>query len=210
MQRKATIYLVDDDPQVLEAIAHLVEPFGVQVETFCRADDFLRNYRADGPACLVLDVRMPGMSGLELQSKLVQAGRRIPIIIVTGHADIRMAVDTMKTGAANFLEKPFRPQELFDEIQKALRADEETWKHRDQEQSIERKLALLKSGEREVLKLIVNGKTNEEIAEELQLSVRGVEARRAKAMRTLRVDSKTELLQLLRTGVPRNAETALP
>jgi FixJ family two-component response regulator len=115
-------------------------------------------------------------------------------------------VDAVKAGAANFFEKPFRPQDLFEEIQKTLRQDIDNWRRRDEEQSVERKLALLKSGEREVLDLIMDGKTNEEIASELQLSVRGVEARRAKAMRTLRVDSKTELVQLLRSAPAHKSE----
>jgi FixJ family two-component response regulator len=149
---------------------------------------------------------MPGMSGLELQSRLAQAGSQIPIIIVTGHADVRMAVDAVKAGATNFFEKPFRPQELFDEIQKTLRKDVENWRRRDEEQNVERKLSMLKVGEREVVDLIMDGKTNEEIASELQLSVRGVEARRAKAMRTLRVDSKAELVQLLRSAPAHKSE----
>jgi two-component system response regulator FixJ len=202
---KPTIYIVDDEPQVLEAISHLVKPIGVHIETFARADDFLDAYHNDGPGCLILDVRMPGMSGVELQSRLAQSGFHLPIIIVTGHADVRMAVDAVKQGAAYFLEKPFRPQELFDEIQKALRADIEAWRRRNEEQDIEQKLAQLKPGEREVLNRIKEGKTNEEIAEELKLSVRGVEARRAKAMKTLRVDSKTELLRMLHIPFSRNS-----
>ncbi len=198
MHRKPTIYLVDDDSQVLDAISHLVKPIGANVETFSRADDFLSKFCYAGPACLVLDVRLPGMSGLELQVQLAEADCRIPIIFITGYADIRMAVDAIKNGAANFFEKPFRPQELFDEIQKLLRADIEFWQYRDEEICIERKLAFLKLGEREVLDRIAEGKTNEEIAKELQLSIRGVEARRAKAMKTLRVDSKAELMTLLR------------
>jgi two-component system, LuxR family, response regulator FixJ len=198
MRGKTTIYIVDDDPLVLDTIAELVKPIGGRVEIFTRAEDFLDNYQADGPGCLVLDVRMPGMSGLELQSQLIEAGRQIPIIFVTGYADVRMAVDALKAGAINIFEKPFRPQELFDEIQIAIRMDEETWKQRDEEKNIEQKLTLLKPGEHDVIKLIVEGKTNAEIAADLQLSVRGVEVRRAKAMKTLRVDSKAELLRLMR------------
>jgi two-component system, LuxR family, response regulator FixJ len=205
MQRKPTIYIVDDEPEVLEAISHLVKPIEAEVKTYSRADDFLSDFQGDGPGCLVLDVRLPGMSGMELQERLIQARCQMPIIIISGHADIRMAVDAVKAGAVNFLEKPFRPQELFEEIQKTLRSDIERWQHRDEEQSLERKLAVLKAGEREVLDLIMQGKTNEEIARELQLSVRGVEARRAKAMRTLRVDSKSELVRLLRLSIPRSS-----
>jgi RNA polymerase sigma factor (sigma-70 family) len=189
---------VDDEPEVLEAISHLVKPLDTEVKTFSKPDDFLTEFRDEGPGCLVLDVRMPMMSGIELQTRLVQSGSRIPIIIITGHADVRMAVDAVKAGAVSFLEKPFRPQELFEEIQKAIRADIEAWQRRDEEQSLERKLALLKAGEREVLDHIMEGRTNEEIAQQLNLSVRGVEARRAKAMKILRVDSKSELMRLLR------------
>jgi FixJ family two-component response regulator len=190
---------VDDEPEVLEAISHLVKPIEAEVRTFSRADAFLSNFQDEGPGCLILDVRLPNMSGMELQSRLAEIGCKIPIIIVTGHADIRMAVEAVKKGALNFLEKPFRPQELFEEIQKALRSDTERWQRHDEEQSLEKKLGLLKSGEREVLDRIMEGKTNEEIARELDLSVRGVEARRAKAMRTLRVDSKSELMRMLRS-----------
>jgi two-component system, LuxR family, response regulator FixJ len=205
MQRKSTVYVVDDEPQVLEAISHLIKPFGMEVKKFSRADDFLSSFQYEGPACLVLDVRMPGMSGMELLSRLSQMNCKIPVIFITGHADVQMAVDAVKSGAVNFLEKPFLPQELFDEIQKALRADIEAWQRRADEYNIEKKLALLKAGEREVLDLIREGKTNEEIAKDLNLSVRGVEARRAKAMKTLRVDSKTELLQMLRLSPVRNS-----
>jgi two-component system, LuxR family, response regulator FixJ len=198
MFRKPKIYIVDDDPQVLDAISQLVEPIDADVETFSRADDFLRKFHDNGPMCLVLDVRMPGMSGLELQTKLAQAGCHIPIIFVTGYADVRMTVDALKAGAANIFEKPFRPQELFDEIQKLLREDIESWLRRDEEQCVEQKLKVLRPREREVIDLIAEGKTNDEIAKELQLSLRGIEARRAKAMKTLRVDSKAELMQLLR------------
>jgi RNA polymerase sigma factor (sigma-70 family) len=198
MQRKPTIYIVDDEPEVLEAVSHLVKPIEATVKTYARADQFLVEFKDEGPSCLILDVRMPVMSGIELQKRLAESGCRLPIIIVTGHADVRMAVDAVKAGAVNFLEKPFRPQELFEEIQKTIRADIEAWQRRDEEQNLERKLATLKVGEREVLDLIMQGKTNEEIAKELQLSVRGVEARRAKAMKTLRVDSKSELMRMLR------------
>ncbi len=205
MPRKPTIYIVDDEPEVLEAVAHLVKPIEAEVRTFSRADDFLNDFADDGPACLVLDVRLPGMSGMELQARMNQAGIPIPILIVTGHADIRMAVEAVKAGAVNFLEKPFRPQELFEEIQKSLRLDIERWKRHVEVQNVERKLAVVTPREREVLDLIAQGKNNDEIAQELQISVRGVEAQRAKAMRTLRIDSKSELMQLLRVTSPRRS-----
>ena len=205
MQRKPTIYIVDGEREVLDAITQLVKPIGPEVKTFTRADDFLSYFHDDGPGCLVLAVRIPDMSGVEIQARLVQAGCQIPVIFITGHADVRMAVAAMKTGAVDFLEKPFRSQELFDEIQQSLRSSIEKWQQRDEEQRIECELALLKSGEREVIDLINEGKTNEQIARELQISVRGVEARRAKAKRTLRVDSKSDLLKLLRGCTPQKS-----
>jgi two-component system, LuxR family, response regulator FixJ len=208
MQRKPTIYIVDHEPQVLRSITLLVKPIGAKIRTFTRADNFLNNFHYEGPGCLVLDVFLPDMSGMELQSRLTQAKCQIPIIIITGHADIRMAVDAMKAGAVNFFEKPFRPQDLFKEIQKSLRNDIEVWKRIEEVQSLERKLAILKTGEREVLHLIQEGKTNREIAQELQLSVRGVETRRAKAMKTLRIDSKAELMKFMRISSSRNLLTA--
>jgi FixJ family two-component response regulator len=200
MDRKSTVYVIDDEPDVLDTVGALVRPIGADLRTFSSAEDFLSAFQHDGPSCLLLDVRLPGMSGLELQKKLVQADCTIPIIIMTGYADVRMALDAIRGGAVNFFEKPFRMQELFDQIQRSLRDENEWWRRNDEEQSVERRLALLKAGERAVLDHLAEGKTNEEIARDLQLSVRGVEARRAKAMKTLRVDSKTDLMQLLRVA----------
>jgi two-component system, LuxR family, response regulator FixJ len=175
MRRQPTIYIVDNEPQVLEAIGRLVEPIGANVETFSRAEIFLGKFRDRGPACLVSELRLPGMSGLELQSKLNQMGCRIPIIFLTGYTDTRTVVAAMKAGGANVFEKPFRPRELIDEIQKTLRRDSEAWQRRDLEQDIERELAFLLSGERHVLERIAEGATNDEMARELQLSIRGAE-----------------------------------
>jgi two-component system, LuxR family, response regulator FixJ len=208
MLRKPTVYVIDDEPDILDIVAGLVRPIGAEVVTFGAAEDFLTGFQHDGAACLVLDVRLPGMSGLELQKKLAQANCTIPVIIVTGYADVRMALDAIRDGAVNFFEKPFRMQELFDQIQKSLREDGEWWQRHEEEQSVERRLALLKAGERAVLDRVAEGKTNEEIAKDLQLSVRGVEARRAKAMKTLRVDSKAELMRLLRISARRSAGKA--
>lgn len=210
MARKSTVYVIDDEPDVLETVAALVRPIGAGVETFATAEDFLSSFQHDGPSCLVLDVRLPGMSGLELQKRLSRAACTMPVIIITGYADVRMALDAIQGGAANFFEKPFRMQELFDQIQKSLREDSEWWRRHDEEQGVERRFSLLKAGERAVLERVAEGKTNEEIAGELELSVRGVEARRAKAMKALRVDSKAELMRLLRISARRGAGMACP
>lgn len=199
IRRKATIYIVDDDPKVLKSLAQSVKPTKIRTKTFSRVVDFLDFYSADGPGCLVFNMWMPGMSGGELQSLLAKEDVKVPIIFIADHADVRMAVSAIKAGAANFFEKPFRPQEILEEIHKAIRADIETWKHRYEEQKNESRLAQLKMGERKVIELVMEGKTNKDIAKLLQLSVRGVEARRAKAKKILQVGSKGELLQLLRT-----------
>lgn len=198
MKGTPTVYIVDDDPSLVEAVRHLLRPMGLRIETYSSAEQFLTAYRPNGPACLVLDVRMPGMSGLMLQRQLADRGVDLPVIIITAHADVRMTVDAMKTGAVEFLEKPFRPQALYDAVQAAVRADEEAWQKRAEEENVERKLAGLTPAEREVLELVATGRTNKEIAEELGLSVRGVENRRAKLMQKVGVSSKRELLELVR------------
>jgi FixJ family two-component response regulator len=208
MDRKSTVYVIDDEPDILDTIAALVRPIGANLQTFATAEEFLSSFQYDGPSCLLLDVRLPGMSGLELQNSLAQADCTMPVIIMTGYADVRMALDAIRGGAVNFFEKPFRMQELFDQIQKSLHDDREWWRRHDEEQGVERRFSSLKAGERAVLDLVAEGKTNEEIASELQLSVRGVEARRAKAMKTLRVDSKTELMRLLRISARGSAAMA--
>lgn len=198
MKRESTVYIVDDDRSIAEAVSHLIRPLGLRTETYSSAEQFLAVYRPTGPGCLVLDVRMPGMSGLMLQKQLADRGDTIPIIIITAHADVRMAVETMRAGAVVFLEKPFRPQELCENIQDAIRLDEQAWAKREQEEDIEKKFTRLTPGEREVLDLVVAGRTNREIADELGLSVRGVENRRAKMMERLGIRCKRELLDLVR------------
>lgn len=198
MSPTPTVYIVDDDPSLGEAVCHLLRPLGLQIETHRSAEEFLAAYRATGPACLVLEVRMPGMSGLRLQNHLASEKRAIPIIIITAHADVRMCADALKAGAVEFLEKPFRPQMLYDAVQAAVRADEEAWRNCVEAQNVAGRLDRLTPGEREVLELVVAGRTNKEIADELGLSVRGVENRRAKMMRKLGTMSKRELLDLAR------------
>lgn len=120
MKRKPRAYVVDDDPAVVGALASLISVIGFDVETFTSAEEFLQTFEAGGPACLILDVRLPGMSGLELQKALIRRGSRLPIIFITGHGEADAAVEASKLGAVGFLEKPFQTQELFDNIQKAV------------------------------------------------------------------------------------------
>jgi len=196
MPSDPTVFIVDDDPAVTRALGGLIESIDLKAVAYQSADEFLNAYRPTGPGCLVLDVRMPGMSGLELQQKLLAAGVSLPIIMITGHGDIRMAVEAMSAGAFNFLEKPFRTQELCDNIQKAIRLDQDRWRHRQRQTRSEQRLAKLTPAECEVLELVVAGKTNKMMAEELGLSVRAIEDRRARMMRNLGVKTRAELVEL--------------
>jgi FixJ family two-component response regulator len=197
METELTVYVVDDDPAVVKAISALIEMIGMRVVECTSAPEFLEVYKPSGPACLVLDVRMPGMSGLELQRRLAATGTTLPVIIVTGHADVRMAVEAMKLGAIDFLEKPFRAQELCDCIQKAVQMERENWLRRARQESADRRIQHLTNAEREVMELVLLGKTNKMIAEELGLSLRAVEDRRARMMRKVGVESRAELAHLL-------------
>jgi FixJ family two-component response regulator len=193
---KATVFIVDDDPNITGALCELIEIIDLKPAAYNSADDFLEAYKPDGPACLVLDIRMPGMSGLELQKELVSRGDNLPIIIITGHGDIRMAVEAMGAGAFNFLEKPFRTQELCDNIQNAVKLDEERWQNHEQQEDARGRIEKLTPAERAVLGQVVAGKTNKMIAEELDVSVRAVEDRRARMMKRLEVESRAELLEV--------------
>jgi RNA polymerase sigma factor (sigma-70 family) len=199
VENQPTVFVVDDDPAINQAVTDLVEVIGLKASTYTSAIDFLEDFKPSGPACLVLDIRMPGMSGLELQKKLAAAESKVPVVVITGHGDIRMAVEAMKLGAIEFLEKPFRAQELCDSIQKAIRLDEENWRLRQRQQQADQTYARLTPAERQVMDLVVAGKTNKMIAEQLGLSVRAVEDRRARMMKKLGVESRAELLELARS-----------
>ena len=199
MNDEATVFLVDDDPAALRAIAATVKVVFPRVEAFSSAAEFLAAYRADRPGCLVLDVAMPGMSGLELQRKLIHDKITLPVIFVTGHANVPMAVEAMQLGAVNFLEKPVQEQELWDSIRKAMELDAQNRRRRARRQRAEERLARLTPGERAVLNLILEGKMNKEIAAELGLSTRTIEDRRAKLMKKMDAGCLAELVQLVMT-----------
>lgn len=196
MSTEATVFVVDDDPSIVAAITGLVDLIDLKSVSYLSARAFLAAYESTGPACLVLDIRMPGMSGLELQRHLIAKGIEIPIIVITGHGDIRMAVEAMKAGALEFLEKPFRMQELCDSVQRAVQLDSERWQLRQKRENAEERVARLTSAEREVMYCVVAGKTNKMIAAELGLSIRAIEDRRARMMKKLQVANRVELLDL--------------
>ncbi len=197
MIEEPVVYVVDDDPSIIRLLVELVEALGLHVEGYESADGFLKAYQASRPGCLVLDVRVPGMSGLELQRQLIAAGSVLPIVFITGHADVRMAVEAMERGAFGFLEKPFRPQRALREIQSAVRLNVETWRRRAEAEDAARRLARLTPAERKVADHLVIGKTNKMIAEELGLSVRTIEAQRTSLMERLGMKSRAELLKLV-------------
>ena len=199
MSDEATVFLVDDDPAALRALTALVKVVFPRVEAFASAAEFLAGVSADRPGCLVLDVAMPGMSGLELHRKLIQARITLPVVFVTGHGNVPMAVEAMQMGVVNFLEKPVQEQALWESIRRAIELDTQSRRRRARRQRVQERLARLTAGEREVLNLILEGKMNKEIATDLGLSTRTVEDRRAKLMKKMGTKSLAELIQLVMT-----------
>ncbi|MGI9292534.1 MAG: response regulator transcription factor [Pseudomonadales bacterium] len=191
-----TVYVVDDDEAVLDALALLLDTVGLNCQTFCSANAFLDAYDGVSRGCLVLDIRMPGMSGLELQEKLVEKDVLLPIIFITGHGDIPMAVEAMRSGAHDFIRKPFREQELLDRINEAL-ALESGIRHQQFERSaIVLKLKTLTDREREVFERITAGEANKVIAIELEISERTVEVHRAHVMKKMAAKSLAQLVRM--------------
>jgi two-component system response regulator FixJ len=200
------IYVVDDDEAVRDALGMLLRSVGLEAVLFPSAVDFLDGYDAERHSCLVADIRMPGLSGLELQQRLNEEHAGVPIIFITGHGDVPMAVTAMKAGAADFIQKPFRDQELLDRIHKALRQDRERRVERAKEKAVRERLALLTPRETEVMHRVVKGQANKVIALDLGVSQRTVELHRARVMRKLKMRSVAELVQ----AVGRIAEEATP
>jgi FixJ family two-component response regulator len=195
-----TIFVVDDDAAVGRALASAGRLLGHPVRGFPSAAEFLAAYDPSQQGCLVLDIRMPGMTGLELQRKLAEDGVAIPIVMISGHADVRIAVEAMTQGAVTLLEKPFRLDELIDHVRKAIEIDRDRRAAQQRRNEADARLALLTPKEREVLELLAAGKTNKAIAAGLGLSVRAVEDRRARLMKKVQVGSVAELVQLLHTA----------
>lgn len=193
----ATVFIVDDDPAVRDAIRWLMEQVKLKVQVFASADEFLANYIPGTRGCIILDIRMPGMSGLELQERLKTAGALIPIIIITGHGDVSIAVRAMKAGAVEFLQKPFNDQLLLDTVQSALSTYGAIWEQEERRQEYNRSLSTLTKREKEVLNLLRTGKANKVIASILKISVRTVEGHRATIMSKTGAKSLGELIEML-------------
>lgn len=190
----ATIFVVDDDEAIRRALQSAGNLLDAPVQVFENPARFLEFYTPDQPGCLVLDVKMPGMSGLELQRTLADRGWNIPIVMMSGHADVRIAVQAMTLGALTLLEKPFSLDELLGQLRKAIAKDREQRANRNANADIKASIALLTPKEREVLDLVLAGQTNRTIAENLGLSVRAIEERRARLMKKLQVNSLAELV----------------
>jgi RNA polymerase sigma factor (sigma-70 family) len=192
-----TIFVVDDDEGVRNSLRFLLKSVGLSAATLASATEFLNTYQPDQPGCLVLDVRMPAMSGLELQQQLNLRGAIIPVIFITGHGDIPMAVEAMQHGAFDFLQKPFRDQDLIDRIQRALAADEKNRAALKERDRVRARLDSLTPREREVLDLMMRGKPNKVMAAELGLSQRTVEIHRARVMEKTDASSLAQLVRMV-------------
>ena len=191
-----TVFIIDDDAGVRESIRDLVESVDLRAESFATAQEFLASKRRDGPSCLVLDVRLPDTSGLDLQQKLSRAGVRIPIIFITGHADIPMTVKAMKSGAVEFLTKPFREQDLLDVIHSALRRDRVVREKQRRLAELQERYSLLSAREREVMSLVVSGLLNKQIAAELGASETTVKTHRGHVMQKMEAKSLPDLVRM--------------
>ena len=202
-----TVFVVDDDEGVRNSLRFLLKSVGLTTRALASASEFLEAYKQNLPGCLVLDVRMPGMSGIELQQQLNLRGATIPVIFITGHGDIPMAVEAMQHGAFDFLQKPFRDQDLIDRIQRALERDARNRAALTQHARIRERLQSLTPREREVLALMTRGKPNKVMAAELGVSQRTVEIHRARVMEKSGADS---LAQLVRMVMDLEAEQPAP
>ncbi|POP53912.1 DNA-binding response regulator [Zhongshania marina] len=197
MTIEATVYLVEDDEAVRDSLQMVLESVGHKVVSYSRADTFLEDYTTEMAGCMVLDIRMPGMNGMELQRQLNSRNSILPIIFVTGHGDVPMAVDAMQRGAVDFVQKPYREEELLGKIQQAIAADAENRADLEEKHKIRAKLADLTPRESQVMELMIEGKANKVIAYDLDISQRTVEIHRARVMEKMGVRSLAHLVRMV-------------
>ena len=199
-ESQATVFIVDDDPAIRFAMQALMDSVNIEHEIFASGDEFLEKFSEERAGCLVLDIRMPGLGGLELQDELVNRDSTLPIIFITGHGDVPMAVDAMQKGAVDFIQKPFRDQDLLDRIREAIKTDRERREEQQKHAEVATRLARLTKREREVFDLVVTGKPNKVIAYELGVSQRTVEIHRARVMEKMQARSLADLVKMHMTA----------
>ena len=190
------VFVVDDDPSVATALKRLIRSVGLDAQTFRTAEEFLRVARPEVPACLVLDVRLPGVSGLDLQQKLVEAGLLIPVVFITGHGDIPMTVRAMKAGAVEFLPKPFREQDLLDAIQRAIWQDRSARQQRAEVLALRQRYESLTPREGEVFRLVASGMPNKQVAATLGMSEKTIKVHRGRIMHKMQAESLPDLVRM--------------
>jgi FixJ family two-component response regulator len=190
------VFVIDDDPLVRESVADLLNSSGFAVRTFASATEFVQGQRPDIPACLILDVELPGLSGLDLQAELAKSGIEMPIVFLTGHGDIPMSVRAMKAGAVEFLTKPFGKQQLLDAIKEALLRDGQVRKQRSESSELQNRLGTLTPRERQVLALVVTGRLNKQIAGELGTTDLTIKVHRGRVMRKMGAASLADLVRM--------------
>jgi len=196
MKPTPTVFIVDDDKGMRQAILDLVESVGLRAEAFASGEEFLSKQRTGEPSCLVLDVRLPRMSGLDFQRRLAETGIQIPIIFITAHGDIPMSVRALKAGAVEFLPKPFRDQDLLDAIQQALQFDSTSREQQAEIRDLKQRYRVLTAREREVLILVVSGMLNKQIAFEIGASEATVKIHRGHVMQKMQAGSVVELVRM--------------
>ncbi|HUX24365.1 MAG TPA: response regulator transcription factor [Burkholderiales bacterium] len=194
---ESIVYIVDDDDAMRDSLKWLLESRGLKVELYPSGDAFLRDFSRDFCGCVVLDVRMPGMSGIDLYTRLRARASTLPVIFITGHGDVPMAVSALKKGAADFIEKPFDDQDMLKLIESCIKQDRAAAVKRAEKASLAQSLERLTQREREVLKLIVDGKLNKQIADDLGISIKTVEVHRSRVMEKMGAGSVVELVQLV-------------
>ena len=191
-----TVFIVDDDRGLRQAIQDLVESVGLRAESFASGEDFLRAKRMNRPSCLVLDVRLPQMSGLDFQQRLTETGIQIPIIFITAHGDIPMSVRALKSGALEFLTKPFRDQDLLDAIHQALERDRVAREQQSEIHNLQERVRTLTAREQQVMNLVVSGMLNKQIASEIGTSEATVKIHRGNVMRKMKAGSVVDLVRM--------------